>query len=96
MWAGSRANYGVRYGKYYFKVSVVENLPVQFKDSDGLTTKHVARMGVSVIDSDVGQLGETHMSFGFGGTAKKCTDKIFEDYGHPYGIGDEVVCLVDM
>lgn len=36
------------------------------------------------------------MSFGYGGTAKKCTDKMFEDYGLPFGIGQEVVCLVDV
>lgn len=54
MWAGARANYGAKHGRYYFKFQVTNNLPVSLKDSDGLSTSHVARVGVSVIGSDVG------------------------------------------
>lgn len=61
-----------------------------------LPQQHVCRVGISTSDDPVGNLGETKGSFGYGGTGKFSTDSKFVDYGEKFGIGDTILCLVDL
>ncbi|KAH7866762.1 hypothetical protein Vadar_024518 [Vaccinium darrowii] len=47
-------------------------------------------------DDMVGNLGETENSFGFGGTGKFSTAWKFAYYGDKYGVGDTIVCAVNL
>jgi len=44
----------------------------------------------------VGALGESDHSFGFGGTGKFSHQRRFANYGVRFGVGDTVVCAVDL
>ncbi|KAB2637452.1 heterogeneous nuclear ribonucleoprotein U-like protein 1 [Pyrus ussuriensis x Pyrus communis] len=62
---------------------------VSFQSVDMEDTKpdqqHLCRLGISRGDDAVGSLGET--AFGFGN---------FSDYGEKFGLGDTIVCAVDL
>lgn len=58
--------------------------------------QHVCRVGISRGDDPVGKLGETEHGFGFGGTGKFSTSGRFSIYGEKFGIGDTIVCTVDL
>merc|ERR1712130_317893 len=58
--------------------------------------QNIMRVGWSLTTSDVGCLGETDTSFGFGGTGIKSTAKKFERYGKPFGPNDVIGCLIDL
>ncbi|KAK4347086.1 hypothetical protein RND71_033425 [Anisodus tanguticus] len=61
-----------------------------------LNQQHVCRVGISRGDDAVGNLGETLHSFGFGGTGKFSSQGRFSDYGERFGIGDTIICCVDL
>lgn len=58
--------------------------------------QHVCRVGISRGDDPVGNLGETLHSFGFGGTGKFSNARKFSDYGKKFGVGDTIVCCIDL
>lgn len=58
--------------------------------------QHLCRVGVSRGDDSVGGLGETIYSFGFGGTGKFSNAGKFSEYGEKFGIGDVIICAIDL
>ncbi|PKI62795.1 hypothetical protein CRG98_016803 [Punica granatum] len=58
--------------------------------------QHLCRIGVSRGEEPVGNLGETQHSFGFGATGKFSNAGKFLDYGEKFGVGDTIVCAVDL
>lgn len=94
-WSGARGNIGITRGKYCFGCKIVSAQPVKMEDTP-LDQQHICRVGISRGDDPVGNLGETKSSFGYGGTGKISTDNRFVDYGGRFGIGDTIVCLVDL
>nr|XP_006819056.1 PREDICTED: heterogeneous nuclear ribonucleoprotein U-like protein 1-like [Saccoglossus kowalevskii] len=93
LWAGVRASHGVARGKVCFECTVVENSPVDMPDTE--SAKHVCRVGWSVHSSN-SQLGESNLSYGYGGTGKSSSNNKFLDYGQPYGVGDTITCYLDL
>eukprot|EP01002_Notosolenus_urceolatus_P002891 NODE_175_length_2567_cov_13.285941_g132_i0.p1 GENE.NODE_175_length_2567_cov_13.285941_g132_i0~~NODE_175_length_2567_cov_13.285941_g132_i0.p1 ORF type:complete len:633 (+),score=198.74 NODE_175_length_2567_cov_13.285941_g132_i0:206-2104(+) len=79
-WSGARATYGIKTGKWYYEVKVID---------EGL-----CRFGWSAGDASL-QLGSDRSGFGYGGTAKKSFANVFDDYGDKFGKGDLVGCAVD-
>ncbi|XP_057961572.1 uncharacterized protein LOC131153342 isoform X2 [Malania oleifera] len=94
-WSGARANVGITGGKYCFSCKIISGQPVDMKDTPP-DQQHVCRLGISRGDDDVGSLGETSYSFGFGGTGKFSNAGKFLDYGEKFGVGDTVVCALDL
>ncbi|XP_020268698.1 heterogeneous nuclear ribonucleoprotein U-like protein 1 [Asparagus officinalis] len=94
-WSGARANVGIRRGKYCFGCKIVSEQVVDLVDTPS-DQQHVARVGISRGDDPVGNLGETLHSFGFGGTGKYSNARKFTDYGENFGVGDTIVCCVDL
>ncbi|KAL3615046.1 hypothetical protein CASFOL_040707 [Castilleja foliolosa] len=94
-WSGARANIGITRGKYCFGCKVVSAQPVQMEDTP-LDLKNVCRVGLSKGDDDVRNLGETPNSFGFGGTGKFSNSGNFSNYGERFGVGDTIICAVDL
>lgn len=94
-WSGARANFGMTGGKYCFGCKIVSAQPVEMDDTPA-DQQHVCRVGVSRGDEPVGDLGETEHSFGFGGTGKFSNSRKFSDYGMKFGIGDTIVCAVNL
>jgi heterogeneous nuclear ribonucleoprotein U-like protein 1 len=76
-----------------YEVHLLENLPVNLPPEE--KTPHVSRVGWSVDGSDF-QLGETKLSWGFGGTGKISVDSKFRDYGRRFGAGDTITCYIDL
>ncbi|KAG0494542.1 hypothetical protein HPP92_005536 [Vanilla planifolia] len=94
-WSGARANVGIRAGKYCFGCKIVSEQVVDMVDTPP-DQQHLSRVGISRGDDSVGSLGETFHSFGFGGTGKfSCAGK-FSEYGEKFGVGDVIVCAVDL
>lgn len=58
--------------------------------------QHLCRIGVSRGDVALRNLGETSNSFGYGGTGKFSNEGKFLDYGENFGVGDTIVCTVDL
>eukprot|EP00941_MAST-03F_sp_MAST-3F-sp1_P001199 g1199.t1 len=79
-WGGVRCTAGVLKGKYCFEAKV----------NDGL-----CRVGWSTLAARF-DLGYDKHGFGYGGTAKKATQKNFQDYGEVYDAGDVITCYLDM
>ncbi|XP_022139874.1 heterogeneous nuclear ribonucleoprotein U-like protein 1 isoform X2 [Momordica charantia] len=94
-WSGARATIGITGGKYCFGCKVISLQPVEMDDTPP-DQQHVCRLGISRGDSPVGNLGETKQSFGFGGTGKFSNAGKFSDYGEKFGIGDTIVCAVNL
>ncbi|KAF0890850.1 hypothetical protein E2562_016012 [Oryza meyeriana var. granulata] len=95
-WSGARATVGVRGGgKYCFGCKVVAEQAVEMEDT-AADQQHLCRVGVSRGDDPVGCLGETGHSFGFGGTGKFSHQGKFVEYGVKFGVGDTIVCAVDL
>ncbi|XP_059659752.1 uncharacterized protein LOC132306387 [Cornus florida] len=94
-WSGARANVGITGGKYCFGCKIILAQPVVMEDTN-LDQQHVCRLGISRGDDSVGNLGETPHSFGFGGTGKFSKAGKFSDYGEKYGVGDTIVCAVNL
>ncbi|XP_055805187.1 uncharacterized protein LOC129874004 [Solanum dulcamara] len=94
-WSGARANMGITGGKYCFGCKIVSEQPVDMEDTP-LDQQHVCRVGISRGDDAVGNLGETLHSFGFGGTGKFSSQGRFSDYGERFGVGDTIICCVNL
>ncbi|KAL4201931.1 hypothetical protein AMTRI_Chr02g218380 [Amborella trichopoda] len=94
-WSGARANVGITRGRYCFGCKIISEQPVEMQDTS-TDQQHVARVGISRGDDEVGNLGESGHSFGFGGTGKFSTAGKFIDFGKKFGVGDTVVCAVDL
>lgn len=58
--------------------------------------QHVCRVGTSRGDDPVGKLGETEQSFGFGGTGKFSHGGNFLNFGEKFGVGDTIICAIDL
>lgn len=94
-WSGARANVGITRGKYCFGCKIISMQPVDIEDTAS-DQQHVCRVGISRGDDNVGNLGETEHSFGFGGTGKFSSAGKFLDYGEKFRIGDTIVCAVNL
>ncbi|XP_074583669.1 uncharacterized protein LOC141839749 isoform X1 [Curcuma longa] len=94
-WSGARATVGITGGKYCFGCKVISDQEVDMADTPP-DQQHVCRVGISRGDDLVGSLGETTHSFGFGGTGKFSYGGKFSDYGSKFGVGDTIVCTVDL
>ncbi|CAN6241052.1 unnamed protein product [Urochloa humidicola] len=95
-WSGARATVGVRGGgRYCFGCRIVAEQPVEM-DLTAADERHLCRIGVSRGDDPVGALGESDHSFGFGGTGKFSHQRRFNNYGVRFGVGDTIVCAVDL
>ncbi|KAM3371321.1 hypothetical protein ACQJBY_018612 [Aegilops geniculata] len=96
-WSGARATAGVRRGgRYCFGCRVVAEQAVEMGDTEA-AQRHLCRVGVSRGDDPVGGLGEAGgRGFGFGGTGRLSHRGRFFDYGAGFGVGDTVVCAVDL
>ncbi|XP_058749807.1 uncharacterized protein LOC131622786 isoform X1 [Vicia villosa] len=94
-WSGARANVGITKGRYYYGCVVVS---AQHVDTDDTAPdqRHLCRLGVSRGDDAVGTLGETKYSFGFGGTGKFSNAGKFLNFGDRFGVGDTIVCCIDL
>ncbi|KAE9452645.1 hypothetical protein C3L33_15450, partial [Rhododendron williamsianum] len=94
-WTGARANVGITGAKYCFGFKIISNQPVDMEDTS-LDQQHVCRLGISRGDDKVGNLGESENSFGFGGTGKFSNAGKFSNYGEKFGVGDTIVCAVNL
>jgi ATP-dependent RNA helicase DDX1 len=80
-WAGGRATFGIKGGKYYYEAVVTS--------AEGL-----CRFGWSTKAGHL-ELGRDSQGFGYGGTAKKSHNNEFIDYGVKFGHGDVITCMLD-
>lgn len=94
-WSGARANIGIKGGKYCFGCKIVSGQHVEMQDTP-FDQQNVCRVGISRGDDHVGSLGETEHSYGFGGTGKFSNAGRFVNYGERFGIGDTILCSVDL
>ncbi|GER48171.1 heterogeneous nuclear ribonucleoprotein U-likeprotein 1 [Striga asiatica] len=94
-WSGARANIGIRGGKYCFGCKIISAQPVHMEDTP-LDSQNICRVGISRGDEDVRNMGETLYSFGYGGTGKFSNSGSFLEYGEEFGVGDTIVCAVDL
>ena len=95
MWAGVRANYGIKSGKSFFEVKIVKEIPVENTESLVGGATHVLRVGWSTNNAGIA-LGEEENTFGYGGTGKKSTGGKFEDYGCEFKEGDVVGAFLEI
>lgn len=87
-WAGARSTYGVNSGKVCYEVQVNEINRIQnLSDERNL---YELRCGWSILSDNL-QLGESPLSFGYSGCAKKANESVFSDYGIKYGSRGDVV-----
>ncbi|KAK1280829.1 hypothetical protein QJS04_geneDACA003170 [Acorus gramineus] len=94
-WSGARAIIGITGGKYCFGCKIISEQKVVMDDTDP-DQQNICRIGISRGDAALGNLGESAHSFGFGGTGKFSNAKKFVDYGIKFGVGDTIVCAVDL
>ncbi|KAL5774597.1 hypothetical protein ACOSP7_012154 [Xanthoceras sorbifolium] len=94
-WSGARANVGIKGGKYCFGCKIISTQSVNMEDTPP-DQQHVCRLGISRGDELIGNLGETEHSFGFGGTGKFSNAGKFSDFSEKFGVGDTIVCAVDL
>ncbi|KAK1325837.1 hypothetical protein QJS10_CPA01g01137 [Acorus calamus] len=94
-WSGARAIIGITGGKYCFGCKIISEQKVVMDDTDP-DQQNICRIGISRGDVALANLGESAHSFGFGGTGKFSNAKKFVDYGIKFGVGDTIVCTVDL
>jgi len=94
-WSGARANVGITKGRYCFGCVVVSEQRV-YLDDIALDQRYLCRVGVSRGDDLVRSLGETKDSFGFGGTGKFSSAGKCLEFGDRFGVGDTIVCCIDL
>ncbi|CAJ1961538.1 unnamed protein product [Sphenostylis stenocarpa] len=94
-WSGARANVGIIRGKYCFGCKVVSEQLVDVNDTVP-EQQHICRLGISRGYDSVGNLGESRHSFGYGGTGKFSNCGTFVNFGDRFGVGDTIVCCVDL
>ena len=86
---------GITGGKYCFGCKVVSFQPVDMEDT-GPNQQNLCRVGISRGDDVVGSLGETSRSFGYGSTGKFLNSSKLSDYGEKFGLGDIIMCAVNL
>lgn len=86
---------GIAGGKYCFGCKVVSLQSVDMEDT-APDRQNLCRLGISRGDEAVGNLGETAYSFGYGGTGTFSHGGKFSDYGEKFGLGDTIVCSVNL
>jgi len=100
IWAGGRCNVGLSgaCGLFAFEVHVLRELTVTLQEAGAASpdTMHICRVGWSTRRSPTHALGENSWGWGYGGTARKAHDGVFEAYGERYGAGDVITCGVDL
>ncbi|OVA14433.1 SPla/RYanodine receptor subgroup [Macleaya cordata] len=94
-WSGARANVGIKGGKYCFGCKIISAQNVEMVDTPP-DQQHVCRVGISRGDDTVASLGETEYSYGFGGTGKFSNSGKFSNFGEKFGVGDTIVCVVNL
>ena len=94
MWAGCRANSGIDHDKVAFEINIEDYCECPDVPKCSEAEPHMFRVGWSVIESSM-QLGENKYSFAYCNNGKKCTDKVFEDYGETFQKGDSVASYID-
>ena len=75
VWHGVRGLYGAKSGKLFFETKIEEHLDASLEQEEA--HPHVVRVGWS-IDSNTLTLGESDLSYGYGGTAKASTGLKFK------------------
>ena len=103
-WAGARCGMGVTEGVGYFEAKQIASVTIM---SGGRAERHsrpgIMRVGWSAraallrgnVVVPTRELGVSAMSFGYGGTAKKCHDGKFTDYGLEFSDTDVIGCILD-
>ncbi|RYR35930.1 hypothetical protein Ahy_A10g051018 [Arachis hypogaea] len=94
-WSAARANVGITRGRYCFGCKIVSLQQVPMEDTD-FEERHICRLGISRGDDMLGELGETKYSFGYDGTGKFSHEEKSSDYGKRFGVGDTIVCCIDL
>ncbi|KAI5448142.1 hypothetical protein KIW84_015535, partial [Lathyrus oleraceus] len=94
-WSGARATAGIKNGRYCYGCVVVSPQPVDTDDT-APDQRHLCRLGVSRGDDAVGALGETKNSFGYGATGRFSNAGKFLKFGDKFGVGDTIVCCIDL
>ncbi|KAL2622824.1 hypothetical protein R1flu_003029 [Riccia fluitans] len=94
-WSGARGNLGALSGRYCFGCKITGIQKVDMPDTPN-DQRNICRVGVSRGDSDVGSLGDSKHSFGYGGAGKISSGGNFKDYGEKFGVGDTIICAVDL
>lgn len=92
-WAGARATYGVKEGKVAYEIQITDqNRIVPSLDS---RSEYELRCGWSISKHDL-QLGESPLSFAYGGSAHKATNNEFSAYGCKFGVRDIIGVYLDL
>lgn len=94
-WSGARATVGITNGRYCYGCVVVSPQPVDTDDT-APDQRHLCRLGVSRGNDAVGALGETKNSFGYGATGRFSNAGKFLKFGDKFGVGDTIVCCIDL
>eukprot|EP00096_Caligus_rogercresseyi_P005787 TRINITY_DN217_c0_g1_i4.p1 TRINITY_DN217_c0_g1~~TRINITY_DN217_c0_g1_i4.p1 ORF type:complete len:524 (+),score=158.84 TRINITY_DN217_c0_g1_i4:154-1572(+) len=93
VWAGAKGTKGLAtYGKMAFQVKLLDNCDSKLEDEKDL---HELRLGFSTDEPSMA-LGETKHSYSYGGSGKKGTDSVFEDYGETFTKDDIMGAYLDM
>lgn len=87
VWAGCRANYGVKdNGKYFYEVQLTsEHEKIHYHNEKKL---HEFRCGWSVANTVDLQLGEFENSYGLDSSGKKCSNGQFSDFTSRFSLHD--------
>lgn len=95
VWAGCRANYGVKNnGKYFYEVQLTsEHEKIHFHNEKKL---HEFRCGWSVANTVDLQLGEFEFSYGLDSSGKKCSNGQFSEYTNRFVLHDIIGVHLDL
>lgn len=93
VWAGARANLGVRQGKVAYEVLLTQTNNMHKVTDEAVTAEF--RAGWSTGDADL-QLGESKHSFAYGSDGHKGTECTFTEYGAQYKVNDVIGVYLDL
>ena len=96
VWAGARANYGVRDGKVCYEVRLAEEINMNrshaFRDEPFVRG---FRVGFSMPHTKL-VLGEDEHSFAYCESGRKALNSEFTEYGKTYQLDDVIGCYLDL